>query len=85
MSNYVVGLIGPDTCKTYCYTSFESADTQLKQWKKCFMCNNIVKHRTVIIERDNLDKIQSIRIVFTISTNSEYIMFLSKSSLTREV
>lgn len=85
MSNYVVGLIGPDTCRTYCYTSFESADKQLKQWKKYFMYNNIVKHRTSIIERDDLDEIQSIRIIFTTSTNSEYIMFLSKSALTREV
>lgn len=84
MSNYVVGLIGPNTCRTYCYTSLESADEQLKQWQNYFMYNNIVKHRTAIMERNGLDEIQSIRIVFTTSTNSEYIVFLSKSSLTRE-
>lgn len=85
MSNYVVGLIGSDTCRTYCYTSLESARKQLEQWKKYFMYNNVVKHRTTIIERNSLDEIESIKIVFTTSTNSEYIMFLSKSHLTREV
>lgn len=86
MSNYVVGLInGLSTCSTYCYTSLESADKQFKKWKKYFLCNNVVKHRTTIIERDSLDEIESIKIVFTTSTNSEYIMFLSKSPLTKEV
>lgn len=85
MSNYVVGLIGPDTCRTYCYTSLASARKQLDQWRKCFLSNNLVKHRTTIVERDGLDEIESIKIVFITSTNSEYIMFLSKSHLTREV
>jgi hypothetical protein len=85
MSNYVVGLIGPDTCRTYCYTSLASARKQLEQWKKCFLSNNLIKHRTTIVERDSHDDIESIKIVFTLENNSEYIMFLSKSSLTREV
>ena len=85
MSNYAVGLINDtDTCEVYPRTSYESAKKQFEKWKMCFLCNNNVKHRTTIIERDCHDEIESIRIVFTTNTNSKYILFLSKCELTSE-
>ena len=76
---WTVGLISKECCKTYHYESFEEAEKEYKYWLGCFKSNNVVESRTIVIERDSLDKITSIKNILRVAHNSDlYFIILSK-------
>lgn len=77
---FTIGLIDEkDVLKTYCYSDYNIALKEFKDWKKCFLNNNVVVSRTSITERNEIDEIDSIKIIFYLKNYDKVILFLSKS------
>ena len=76
---WTVGLISKECCKTYHYEDFAEAEKEYKYWLGCFKCNNVVESRTIVIERDSMDKITSVKNVLKVAHDSDlHFMILSK-------
>ena len=73
---YTVGLINKyEVLRTFTYSNLEEARKELKSWEKIFRLNNNVKYSTTIIERDALEQIAKVKIIFEVE-DSRYIMFM---------
>lgn len=76
---YTVALISKECCKTYHYEDFAEAEKEYKYWLVCFKSNNVVESRTIVIERDSMDKIIFIKNILRVAYDSDlYYMILSK-------
>lgn len=77
---YTVGLISEENClKTHSYNSLEEARKELKDWECCFRNNNVVESSTTMINKNKLEEITGIKIIFELRDSKNYIMFLSKN------
>ena len=76
---YTVALVSNRTCKTYHYDSFIEAEREYKYWLGCFKANNVVESRTIIMERDSMDELISIKNILRVAHDLDvYYLVLSK-------
>lgn len=80
---YTVGLINQtdytDCLELYSYASFEEAQKAFKFYKRAFLNNNVVNSNTTIIEKDEHNKVVTIKTIFNCSKRDKYIIFLGES------
>ena len=78
MATYTVGLIHKEGIKTYNYPSLKIAKDELNYWAECFINNNNVQSRRTIIDRNEIDEVESVRHEFKLKGETA-IMFLNKN------